>query len=69
MESTEARPVSVGNWEPGEDWPARVERLQEWVCVLLAKNQMLREALQAERANRERDDSLYDYQRPSSLLV
>ncbi len=36
----------VSQQEPGEDWKARAERLEECVCVLLLKNQMLRIALQ-----------------------
>jgi hypothetical protein len=45
--------------ELAQDLDARVERLQEWVCVLLLKNQMLRMALQAERANDQRSYSSY----------
>jgi hypothetical protein len=32
------------------NWQSRVECLEEWVCLLLMKNQLLREALLAERA-------------------
>lgn len=69
MDSTVEGGVFVGHWEPEEDWPARVERLQEWVCLLLTKNQMLREALQAERANRQSGDALYHCGQSSSLVV
>jgi hypothetical protein len=34
-----------------------VERLQEWVCLLLTKNQILRDALEAERTTRQRSES------------
>jgi hypothetical protein len=34
-----------------EDWQARVDRLQEVVCLLLIKNQTMRMALLAGKAN------------------
>jgi hypothetical protein len=43
--------------EPGQDMQARIERLEEWVCVLLLKNQTLRMALQEENASSQS----YDY--------
>jgi hypothetical protein len=36
-----------------EDWQARVERLQEVVCLLLMKNQTMRMRLSDERAARQ----------------
>jgi hypothetical protein len=36
---------------PEKDWQAKVERLQECVCLLLEKNQTLRMALIAERVS------------------
>lgn len=38
---------------PVEDWKAREDRLQEIVCLLLAKNETLRLALSAERAGKQ----------------
>jgi hypothetical protein len=57
MDSTVQVRASADHWEPEEDWQARVERLQEWVCRLLTKNQILREALHAERTTGQRGDS------------
>lgn len=37
---------------PVEDWKARVDRLQEIVCLLLEKNETMRLALSAERAGK-----------------
>jgi hypothetical protein len=39
--------ISVGHRE-AEDWQMTVERLLGWVCLLLTKNQILRDALEAE---------------------
>ena len=36
--------------EAQEDWQAKVEHLEQYVCELLIKNQTLRMALQTERA-------------------
>jgi hypothetical protein len=50
---TEKQPGNLLNndQEPSaEYWQARVERLQETVCFLLAKNQAMRMALAAEKA-------------------
>jgi hypothetical protein len=59
-------------WGPAENWQVQVERLQEWVCLLLTKNQILREALQAERMTRQRVDSsqnsLPNIRRPQTPL-
>jgi hypothetical protein len=57
MESTVQSQISVGHREPEEDWQMKVERLQEWVCLLLTKNQILRDALEAERTTRQRGES------------
>jgi len=42
-------PFAGGPEETGQDIQSRIERLEEWVCVLLLKNQRLRMALQVER--------------------
>lgn len=57
MESTVQGRISIGHREPEEDWQMEVERLQEWVCLLLTKNQILRDALEAERTARQRGGS------------
>ena len=46
---------SLGREEgsPIDDWKARENRLQEIVCLLLAKNETLRLALSAERVGKQ----------------
>lgn len=46
--------------EPQEDWQAKVERLEEWVCVLLLKNQTLRMELLTERARVQSSGNSHD---------
>lgn len=42
-------PLSNGQEPSVEDWQARVDRLQEIVCLLLTKNQTMRTALSGEK--------------------
>jgi hypothetical protein len=41
-----------------EDWQAKVDRLQELVCILLFKNQTLRTTLLIERSNEAKAGSV-----------
>jgi hypothetical protein len=53
--------------QPQEDWQAKVERLQELVCSLLLRNQMLRLALQDEMAGAQGAGNSEDFFASSSI--
>jgi len=50
-------PISNDQSPSALDWQMRVERLQEALCLLLLKNQVMRMALSAGRAG----EQLYDF--------
>ena len=41
-----------------EDWQAKVDRLQELICILLMKNQTMRAALLTEMRKEENDGTI-----------
>ncbi|HTF65002.1 MAG TPA: hypothetical protein VK638_20175 [Edaphobacter sp.] len=61
---TEKQPGNLLNNDQGAlsgIWQAKVERLQETVCFLLAKNQAMRMALSAEKATGPLSESVAAY--------
>jgi hypothetical protein len=51
-------PPPSGQEPSSEDWQARVDRLQEVVCILLMKNQTMRMALLTETRKEENGGSV-----------